>query len=139
LFTAASEFWSVGPRVSLPLFNSGRLANQVVANEAALDAARVSYRKTLLSAVADVDASLSRLSRYELRRTQLVQAEAQQQEILRLTQAQFNAGAVAQFEVIAAQRNLNTQQDQLAQAQGQSLTALVALYKALGGGWADTQ
>ena len=107
------------------------------ANEAALDAARASYRKTLLSAVADVDAALSRLSRYELRRAQLVQAEAQQQEILRLTQAQFNAGAVARLDLIVALRNLNNQQDQLAQAQGQSLTALVALYKALGGGWAD--
>ncbi len=137
LITAASEFWSLGPRLSLPLFNSGRLANQVKANEAALDAARASYRKTLLSAVADVDAALSRLSRYELRRAQLVQAEAQQQEILRLTQAQFNAGAVARLDLIVALRNLNNQQDQLAQAQGQSLTALVALYKALGGGWAD--
>ena len=137
LITAASEFWSLGPRLSLPLFSSDRLANQVKANEAALDAARASYRKTLLGAVADVDAALSRLSRYELRRTQLVQAEAQQQEILRLTQAQFNAGAVARIDLIGALRNLNNQQDQLAQAQGQSLTALVALYKALGGGWAD--
>lgn len=135
LLTQASQFWSFGPRFSVPLFNRGRLASQVQANEAALDAAKASYRKALLSAVADVDAALSRLSRNESRRLQLLQVHAQQQQILAATQAQYRAGAVSRLDLVQAQRDLNTQQDQLAQAQGQSLNALIALYKALGGDW----
>ena len=135
LLSQASQFWSLGPRVSLPLFDGGRLASQVKANAAALDIARAGYRKALLTALADVDTALSRLARDESRRLQLAQATRQQQGILTATQAQWQAGAVSRLNLLQAERDLNTQQDQLAQAQGQSLTALVALYKALGGAW----
>ncbi len=140
LFSQASQFWSLGPRLSLPLFNSGRLASQVQAEAAALDVARAAYRKAMLGALADVDSALSRLAHDEARRQSLAQATLQQQNMVAAVRAQCQAGAASRFTLLQAERDLNAQQDQLAQAQGQSLTALVALYKALGGGWqSDTK
>lgn len=136
LLNTASDFWSLGPRLSLPLLNGARLASQVQANQAALSAAQASYRKAVLGAVADVEAALSRMAQNEQRRAQLQRAQSNQADLLRLIQLQFEAGEVSRLNVLEAQRSLNTQQDQVLQAQGESLTALVAIYKALGGGWA---
>jgi len=133
LFDGRSEFWSLGPKLNLPLFNSGRLREQVKANEAALDVAKAGYRKTLVGALADVEVALARMSRNETRRQQMLQLQAQQDEVLRLTQVQFDAGEVARSSLVEAQRGLVNAQDQSLQAQGQSLAAWVALYKALGG------
>ncbi|MBV8124006.1 MAG: TolC family protein, partial [Paucibacter sp.] len=133
LFDDRSEFWSLGPKLSLPLFNSGRLGAQVQSNEAALQLAKARYRKTLAGALADVEVALTRMSRDEAHRQQVQQLQAQQADALRLTRAQFAAGEVARVSLIDAERGLNTAQDQSLQAQGQSLSAWLALYKALGG------
>lgn len=135
LLTNASRLWSVGPQLHLPLFQSGRLKNQVKANEAAYEAAAATYRKAVLGAVGDVEVALTRLSRSEDRRQQLVMAETRQQNQVSLTELQWKAGEVSKATLLEARKNLLNQQDQTLKAQSQSLSALVALYKALGGGW----
>ncbi|MBI1753309.1 MAG: efflux transporter outer membrane subunit [Acidobacteria bacterium] len=135
LLTNASRLWSVGPQLHLPLFQSGRLKNQVKANEAAYEAAAATYRKAVLGAVGDVEVALTRLSRSEERRQQLVMAETRQQNQVSLTELQWKAGEVSKATLLEARKNLLNQQDQTLKAQSQSLSALVALCKALGGGW----
>jgi len=133
----ASALWNFGPSLSVPLFNSGRLDNQQKASEAALQIAQANYRKIVIAAVSEVEVALTRMARNEDQRAQLLQAQDQQQRILARTQAQFNEGDVSRITLLDAQRALNTQEDQTLQAQSHSLTALIALYKALGGGWAE--
>jgi len=135
LLENASRAWSLGPQFSLPLFNQGRLKSQVQANQAAYDASLASYHKAVLSALADVDVAFTRLAQDERRRARLLDAEARQQKILDLAQRQFQAGDIARSTVLQAQRSLLSQQDQSLQAQSRSLTALVSVYKSLGGGW----
>ena len=137
LLENASRTWSLGPQLSLPLFNRGLLKSQVRASQAAFDAALAGYHKSVLAALADVDLAATRLARNEQKRQQLLAAEAQQRQIVDLTGRQVQAGEVARTALLQADRNLLNQQDQTVQAQSQSLTALVALYKSLGGGWAD--
>jgi NodT family efflux transporter outer membrane factor (OMF) lipoprotein len=135
LLQNASRYWSLGPQFSLPLFNQGLLKSQVRANQAAYDAALATYHKAVLSALADVDVAFTRLAQDERKRQQLLDAEARQRQILELAQRQFEAGDIARTTLLQAQRSLLSQQDQSLQAQSQSLTALVSIYKSLGGGW----
>lgn len=135
LMESASRFWSIGPQLTLPIFNGDRLKNQVKTQQAAFDANRAGYRKAVMSALADVELGLTRFARSEERRRQMLDAEERQRRILALTERQLKAGEVAKGAVLEARKGLAGQQDQVLQAHGQSLTALVALYKALGGGW----
>lgn len=135
LLDAASRMWSIGPQISLPLFNGGRLQNQVRANEAAFDGARASYRKAVLTAVADAEVALSRLGQSEERRRQLLSAQERQARLLALTGRQVKAGEVTRTTLLEAQKTLASQEDQTLQAHAQSLTALISLYKTLGGDW----
>ena len=137
LLENASRNWSLGPQFSLPLFNQGLLKAQVRANQAGYDAALATYHKAVLTALADVDVAFTRLAQDERKRQQLLDAEARQGQILDLAQRQFQAGDIARTTLLQAQLGLLSQQDQSLQAQSQSLTALVSIYKALGGGWAD--
>jgi NodT family efflux transporter outer membrane factor (OMF) lipoprotein len=137
LLDNASRMWSLGPQFHVPIFNSGKLKSQVQANEAAFDTASATYRKAVLTAVADVEVALTRLARSEDRRRQLLDAEARQRRLAALTELQWKAGEVSKITLLEARRNLLGQEDQALQARSQSLSALVALCKALGGGWAD--
>lgn len=135
VLTNASRMWSIGPQVHMPIFQSGRLQSQVKAQEAAYEAVTASYRKAVLSAVADVDVALTRLARSEERRQQLEAAAAHQQKLVGLTERQLQAGEVSKLALLDAQRTCLSQEDQALQAHAQALGALVALCKALGGGW----
>ena len=135
LISSASRFWSLGPQFSLPLFNSGRLKSQEHMNEAALEAAVQGYRKAVYAALADTELALTRIARDEDQRQQSDKLRQRQARVVELTALQLKAGDASRLNLIEAQRLLAVQQDQLLQAQAQSLTALVALYKALGGGW----
>lgn len=135
LLDSASLAWSIGPGVSFPLFNKGRLDAQVKAKQAAFQAALANYRKSVLNAVADVELALSRMSSSAAKLEQLQQAHTRQQRLLALTISQRDGGEATQMAVLDAKRDLAEQQDQVLQAQAQGLTALVSLYKALGGGF----
>jgi outer membrane protein TolC len=137
LLTNASRMWSIGPQVHLPLLQNGRLRSQVKASEAAYEASSASYRKAVLSAVADVEVALTRLARSEERRQQLQAAASHQQKLVALTELQLKAGEVSKIALLESQRSLIGQEDQALQAHSQSLSALVSLCKALGGGWTD--
>ena len=135
LLQDASRNWGLGPQFSLPLFNQGLLKSQVQANQAALDAALATYHKAVLTALADVDVSFTRLAQDERKRRQLLDAEAGQRQLLELAQQRFQAGDIARSTLLQAERSLLSQRDQTLQAHAQSLIALVSIHKALGGGW----
>lgn len=135
LLSSASQTWSIGPQLSLPLLNGKRLQNQVKANQAAFDASYAAYRKSVLNAVADVETSISRLSNSEQARARIQAALEQQLAQSRLTEKQWKSGEVTRLNVLEARKSVAMQEDALVQAQAQSLTAFISLNKALGGGW----
>ena len=135
LLQTASRNWSIGPQFTLPIFNGQRLQNQVKANQAAFDVASANYKKVVLNAVNDVELALNRIGRNEESRQQLLASLRLQQQTLKRLQRQLAAGEVSQFALIDNRKLIAAQQDQILQVQTQSLTGLIALYKALGGGW----
>lgn len=135
LISTASSVWSVGPQLSLPLFNHGKLKNRVWANEAAFDAASAAYRKSVMTAVADVEVALNRVARSEDRRLRFEEAEQQSRQTVLLAEFQAKAGEISRMSLLEARLALAAQEDLKVQAHAQSLTALVSLQKALGGLW----
>ncbi len=135
LLQKASQNFVIGPQLALPLFTAGRLQSQVDASRAASAAAQAAYRKSVLSAVAEVEGNLQRVQQSAQRQQAAERALAQAQAQLQFAQSQWTQGESARFPLLEAERNRNSQHDALLQAQAQSLQAMLALYKSLGGAW----
>lgn len=134
-FHKASIFWSGGPAISIPIFHGFRLMNDVKAQEAARDAALATYRKTVLQALADVESSLIRYKREQVKAKDLLASSRKLKSTHGLIGLQYRRGESTFLDVLDAERQTYSVDDQYAQSVGQVTINLIALYKALGGGW----
>ena len=139
LFAAGSHAWIFSPSISLPIFDGGRLRNNLSLAETRRDLAVANYEKTVQIAFRDVSDALS--ARFWLERQVLIarRALATQVERARLSQLRFEHGASPYLDVLDAQRDLLSAQQQLVQTRRALLTSGVGLYAALGGGAIATQ
>ncbi len=134
----SSRIWSLGPSVSLPLFNGGKLAANLEQQQASYNQFLAQYRAQVLSAYQDVENSLTDLhSRADEAQAQAAAVQASQ-DYVRLTQLQFQQGLVDYLTVIDAFRTLLTNQLTAEQILNERLVSTVLLIKALGGGWDGT-
>jgi multidrug efflux system outer membrane protein len=130
----ASRFGSIGPTFELPLFDGSRWATvrlqNVRAQEAALD-----YEHTVLSALHEVENALAAYKSDRDRGVSLAAAVDQSRDALGLARARYSSGVANFIDVLDAERSL--QQNELALATNTTAisTDLVAIYRALGGGW----
>jgi NodT family efflux transporter outer membrane factor (OMF) lipoprotein len=130
-----SHYYSIGPGISWPIFDAGRIrANINVQNEAQAQALSI-YEQTVLVAMEDVEDSLVDYSRQQQRRRALADAVDANRQAVELATQQYQQGVVDFLTVLEAQRSLYAAQDSLTQSEVQISTDLVSLYKALGGGW----
>lgn len=128
-------FYSFGPAISLPVFSGGALvANLHLANARQAQAA-LAYRQAVLVALRDVDNALAVYRTDLAHRDALSTAVDTQQSAYALARERYRKGFVSFIDVLDAQRQLAQVRSQFIQAQTQLETDLVALYKALGGGW----
>lgn len=134
LFSSGSQAWTFSPSISLPIFSGGRLRNNLVLAELRRDAAVAHYEKTVQGAFRDVADALS-ARRWLAEQLTVAQAALMAQtERARLSQLRYDNGAAAFLEVLDAQRDLLTAQQQLVQIRRGLLSSGVGLYAALGGG-----
>jgi NodT family efflux transporter outer membrane factor (OMF) lipoprotein len=130
-----SRYWSIGPGISWPVFNAGRIrANVQVYNETQQQAL-TTYEQTVLQAMQDVEDALVAYSREQMRRQALNDSVNANRQSVDLATQQYRQGVVDFLTVLEAQRALYAAQDALAQSDAQIAANLVALYKAIGGGW----
>jgi len=130
-----SSFGSVGPAVSLPIFNTDRLKGQLRGAHAEYDAAAASYNATLLNAlheVADVITSREALDG-EIRSLQASVDAAE--EAHRIVTLRYKGELTTYLDVLAAEDVLLSAKRALADANSRALTLHVALVQALGGGY----
>ncbi|MGI4856514.1 MAG: efflux transporter outer membrane subunit [Janthinobacterium lividum] len=135
----ASHFYSFGPSVSVPIFEGGRLRASVRMARAEQAGAALNYRQTVLSALQDVENGLVNYRTDQARTLALQAALGSQQNAFDLANESYRQGIDSFLNVLDAQRQLSQAKQQLAQSQVQTGTDLVALYKALGGGWQPYQ
>ena len=120
---------------SAPLLDAGRRGAAVgVAREQNAQAA-LAYRKAVLGAIRDVEDALARYGGEETRREALARSVDAAKNSLGIAQDQYKTGFVTFINVLQAENALLNAEDQLTQSDAQALTDLVAIYKALGGGW----
>jgi len=135
----SSHFYSVGPQVSIPIFQGGRLVSSVKVARAQQGAAVLDYRQTVLTALGDVENALVSYRTDQQREAGLGKTIDALQNAFDLASDSYRQGIASFIDVLDAQRQLAQAQQQRAQSQVQSALDLVALYKALGGGWEPYQ
>jgi NodT family efflux transporter outer membrane factor (OMF) lipoprotein len=130
----ASRFFSLGPTLELPVFDRGRWQTISLQRVREKEAA-VSYANTVLNALQEVENARAAYDADQDRRAWLVSTVEQDRDALELTRQRYRSGVASFIEVLDAERTLR--QNELLEAQSQTTVGedLVALYRALGGGW----
>lgn len=134
----ASNFWSVEPQVSLPIFEGGQLeANLHLAQAEQIEAA-LQYRKTVLVALRDVDNALLTYRTDQAHLAAITRAADASGRAYGLARNAYHHGLTNFIDVLNAEDRYDSNRSSQVQANLQLTTDLVALYKALGGGWQDS-
>jgi outer membrane protein TolC len=135
LFKGGSIFWAFGPRISWPIWNYGRIKNNIRIQDARFQEQLVDYQNTVLEAQREVeDGLVGYLKSKEATVFSQNAAEAAQRSA-DLAMVQYREGAVDYQRVLDAQRSLLQEQISLTENRSSIATNLIALYKALGGSW----
>ncbi|MCC7350060.1 MAG: efflux transporter outer membrane subunit [Phycisphaerales bacterium] len=138
LFNWGNRFWSIGPSVSWPLFDAGKIRSNIEVQNALQEQALLAYRSTILRAWQDVENALIAYDKEQQHRTALAAAVAANRQAVDLSTQLYRQGQTDFLNVLSAQRSLYASEDALVQSNRTVTTSLIALYKALGGGW-ETQ
>jgi NodT family efflux transporter outer membrane factor (OMF) lipoprotein len=131
----SSRFYSIGPSVSWPIFDAGRIRSNINVQNARQEQAVVRYEQSVLAALEDVENALVGYGKEQQRREQLKRAADANRRSVEMARQLYDRGLTAFLDVLEAQRNLFISEDALVQSEATVSTNLVALYKALGGGW----
>lgn len=135
LFEPASLMWSYGPRVHLPIFSGNQNRFNLSRSHAAHDEALALYRQTFLSALADVETSLSALRHLKTESASLLRAKSSAERAATLARTRYESGTSPYLDALSADRTaLETQRSSM-RVSGKRLVATVSLIKAIGGGW----
>jgi NodT family efflux transporter outer membrane factor (OMF) lipoprotein len=135
VFDVHSKQYAVGPGITIPIFQGGQLRSTLRLREAQQQEAAVNFQKTVLQAWHDVDNALTAYRAEQTRRDELIHAVNDNQHALVLAQSRYQQGVADFLTVLVAERSLLAAQLQLADSTTTVSSNLVALYKALGGGW----
>jgi outer membrane protein, multidrug efflux system len=135
LGNAGTESFAFGPSIQWAAFDLGRVHQRIKQREAAADGALAQYQKTVLQALEETDASLTDYAKARVKQQHLQSSATASTDAARLARARFDNGAADFLTVLDAERTMLEAQDQLAQSQTQTATALLSMYKALGGGF----
>ncbi|MEQ1621510.1 MAG: efflux transporter outer membrane subunit [Methylococcales bacterium] len=134
-----SETFSVGPKISWAALDLGRVYARIKAADAHAEASLAQYQQTVLNALEEAENTLTAYNQ-ERARTEILRAAANAGEKAQtLAQLRFNEGIDDFLTVLDTEQRLLQDQNQLAASETASATTLVALYKALGGGWEFTK
>lgn len=128
--------WSLGASVLAPIFDGGRLRAQSDAATARRDQAAFAYRKAALTAFGEVESALEGTGRLAEQEEAAVRQRAAAASALDHARRRYRAGYVSYLEELDAQRGLLAVDLGLAQVREARLQNAIALYQALGGGWA---
>jgi NodT family efflux transporter outer membrane factor (OMF) lipoprotein len=135
LFSPASAAFAVGPSVSLPIFEGGRLRGALALSESRQREAAIFFQETVLRAWKEVDDALTNYREAQRRRIDIARSVTENQSALQAARQRYSEGATNFLDVTATQAQLLQSENDLADSDTEIATDLVSLYRALGGGW----
>ena len=135
VFNWENRVWSIGPSLSLPLFEGGRNQAGLAGAKAAYLAAVAQYRSQILTAFHDVEDGLAGLRLLKEQYDDQMRAVSAAKQAAELSRLQYKEGLVSYLEVVTADRTALDNEILADGLNGQRLATTVQLIKALGGGW----
>ncbi len=138
LFEAASRFTSIGPTLDLPVFDASARRATIHLRDVQAQEAGIEYARTVLGALYEAENALAAYGSDQTRSDSLTAGVASSRTALELARDRYESGVTSFLEVLDAERTLQQQELALAEATTAVSSDLVALYKALGGGWERT-
>jgi outer membrane protein, multidrug efflux system len=135
LVNAESGFWALGANVAQDIFSGGALHAQVQYQQANYDATVANYRDTVLNAFREVQDNITGLEVLAAARQSQEDAVNSARKQVDIATSRYVGGLVNYLDVVTAQQNLLSNEQEAAIIQGQRLVTAVLLVKALGGGW----
>jgi NodT family efflux transporter outer membrane factor (OMF) lipoprotein len=136
-FNPVSRTWSFGPSVSWALFQGGSVISNINVQKALRDQSFLTYQQTVLSALQDVENALIAFTKEQEHYKALNDAVIANQKAFDISMQLYTQGQTDFLNVLNAERSLFVSEDALIQSQRFIVTDLIALYKALGGGWEE--
>jgi outer membrane protein TolC len=135
LFASSGLVGAIGPGIRWNILNYGRIKNNVRAQDAQFQQAGINYRGTVLRADEEVENGIVSFLQEQDRVKSLDKTTRADARSVEIALQQYEKGLIAYQPLLDSQRALVQQQDALAESRGSVGTNLVAIYKALGGGW----
>ncbi len=139
LFHWQNTMWTIGPSISLPVFDGGQNLSNLQVARAQYNQSVAAYRGVVLNAVKDVETALADLHFLAQESIALRKSVNSAREALDLEQKRFRVGQTNYTDVIVVDETRLTTERTDSQVRGQQLYASVRLIKALGGGWSSSQ
>jgi outer membrane protein, multidrug efflux system len=137
LGTRETQTYSYGPSISWAALDLGRVRSRIDVAEAQTQAALATYESAVLTALEETEGALVSYGYAQSRRATLEEAAAASSKAADLARQRFEGGLADFLNVLDAERDALSVQDSLAQSRTQTATSLIAVYKALGGGWVE--
>jgi len=137
LFDEESAFWTLGPSLHWPLFQGGRIRANIAAQSARAEAAGLRYEQAVLRALEETETALVGFGREQDRRDKLEHSLASLRQAVDLARERYRAGLESFEAVLDTERSMLATEERLAQSATLVTVHLIALYKALGGGWSE--
>ncbi|MCX6911979.1 MAG: efflux transporter outer membrane subunit [Verrucomicrobia bacterium] len=135
LTKGSSDTYSFGPSITWAALDLGHVLARIKAANARADGQLAGYEKTVLNALEETENALVDFGHEQVRRDYLRTSERSATQALTLARQRYDGGIDDFLTVLDAQRSQLSIQAQLAQSETRTATSLVAIYKALGGGW----
>jgi NodT family efflux transporter outer membrane factor (OMF) lipoprotein len=134
-FEPGSLFWSLGPSLQWRALDFGRVRAEVRTQTAVHEAAMATYEKVVLISLQEAENAVVTYAQEQNRHQALIDEVAENRRSLDMADGLYANGRVNYLDVLDAQRSLYQSEDQLAASNQAVSLNLIALYKALGGGW----
>ncbi|MBN2241416.1 MAG: efflux transporter outer membrane subunit [Acidobacteria bacterium] len=134
-FSDNSPTLSITPFISVPVFNRGRIRDQIEIQNAVQERTLIEYENTVLDAIKEVRDAIAAYGEEQKRYRILENGAAQARAALEVADERFRSGLVNFLDVLDAQRALLTFEENQVSSRGTVTQDLIKLYKALGGGW----
>ncbi|HEY6825173.1 MAG TPA: TolC family protein, partial [Steroidobacteraceae bacterium] len=138
LGSSASRGYTIAPGITWAAFDLGRVRAEVAGSRARADVALAGYEQTVLRALEETENALITHARTRDSLGDAAAAAAASQTAGRIARTRYEGGMVDFLDVLDAERTQLADEDRLAQSRTDAATSLVAVYKALGGGWQGT-
>ena len=135
LFSSDSVSYTAGASFTWPVLNYGRIKNSIRVQDARLQQAFVAYQQSVLEAAQEVDDAMVSLAGAQAQNAILADTVVAALRSNELSVLRYQEGFSGYQRVLDAQRSLFSQQNRYASSKGLAVQSLIALYKAMGGGW----